>query len=79
MKWTPARIYREAKAWGLALIGAGALTAGAATFIEAPISAKDQCDVAAKIETRYAGQTNLTSEQKRLYVDAVRELDECMK
>ena len=77
--WSGTKMYREAKVWGLALIAAGLLTTAASTFIEAPVSAKDQCEVALQLETRYSAKADLTPEQKRLYLDAVRELDECLK
>ncbi len=79
MNWTPFTIYKEAKVYALAAIAAGLLTAGIPTLIEAPVSAEKQCEVALQIETRYAGKTNLSLPQKRLYDDAVRELNECMK
>jgi hypothetical protein len=77
--WSGSKFYKEAKVWGLALIGAGLLTTATSTFIEAPVTGEKQCEVTLRIEARYGAKATLTTQQIRLYNDAVRELDECMK
>lgn len=73
------KFYREFKVWMLGLAATGSAALLVPVVIDLPPSAEKQCEVAVSVEAGYRDRNNLTPAQRRLYNDAVRELDECMQ
>jgi hypothetical protein len=73
------KFYREFKGWMLGLAATGTAALLVPVVIDLPPSAEKQCEVAVSVEAGYRDRNNLTPAQRRLYNDAVRELDECMQ